>query len=116
MTVVRNPIALLGSEMGHQKGTATRYIQETYGRAIRPDSLDEFEGTVMSRAYSFYVPYLQQAQERDGTLIRLEDLNRVPKRRRPTRPSRASREARLRDKQARSRTKRQRRRPLPNGD
>ncbi len=57
---------------------------------------------------------LQTAYERMAE--RLEELNRVPKRRRPTRPSRASREARLRDKQSRSRTKRQRRKPSPNGD
>jgi protein subunit release factor B len=42
---------------------------------------------------------------------RLEDLNRVPKRRRPTRPTRASREKRLGSKSRRAVLKKTRRRP-----
>jgi len=55
-----------------------------------------------------------QAQNRDAAEARLAELVRgalaVPRRRRPTRPTRASKEARLGDKRKRSETKRQRRR------
>ena len=55
-----------------------------------------------------------QAQNREAAEARLAELVRgalaVPRRRRPTKPTRASKEARLGDKKKRSETKRQRRR------
>jgi ribosome-associated protein len=58
-----------------------------------------------------------QARNRDLALERLEtklgEALAVPKRRRPTRPSRAARQKRLSGKRIRSETKRQRRPPGP---
>jgi protein subunit release factor B len=42
---------------------------------------------------------------------RLEELNQVPKRRRPTRPSRGAKERRLKEKSKRSQTKKNRSKP-----
>ena len=57
--------------------------------------------------------YRTQSQNREAARARLQNLldqaSRVPRKRRPTRPSRASKERRLDDKRRRSDTKRTRR-------
>jgi ribosome-associated protein len=76
-----------------------RRVIDRLGRELRVSASDE-----RSRARN-----LALAEQR--LVERLRDALHVPKRRRPTRPTRGSKERRLGDKQRRSQLKSQRRRP-----
>jgi ribosome-associated protein len=107
----------------HANVTASRI--EAVFEPDRSPSLSESQKATIRRKLGPVVTAVSQdgrsqARNRDLALERLEhklsDALAIPKRRRPTRPTRASKKRRLEQKRRRSETKRHRRRPDISGD
>jgi ribosome-associated protein len=104
----------------HANVTASR-IEASFDVAASSSLTDEQKRRVIERAGRRITAVAQdargQARNRELALERLRDrlaaALATPKRRRPTRPSRAAAERRLADKRARAQRKRERRRPPP---